>query len=1812
MEQFDIPNYKSNCVLRIGDNCGQYVTRQMNAYLAEAGFEHLLPEENLGVGIPNFLGEKYGVPVLSKDKITPEILKALGPGTVIAYDRGENDYGREFGPNHAEMTMINPENGRLMVASKSAGKGILWKEITPKYIKTLGYNARAANPFYKGESEGGVLAAIGKLVGPSQAHAAEAPPRQAEVFDIPGYKASDEQSGVFDIPNYQDAGVFDIPGYQPQSAEPGDVAMGATDQTIADFVNPPQDTVPAQPDGAAVFDAIKDSFRQVQVMQGLGAPPEYAEPKPFTPRPFPGQPGYAEISAGDQKPPTISAAAPEEVQAANAPTPQELAEPGVLNTLNRFAANANRPILDVVHGFARALEGVLNLPVQLATGDDRAAIHPLTAATGKLKELGSPDKLIQESSPINQYLGGLLGGLASYMLPGGIMGKLGAPLPMATTLQRFGSNLLTFSTTDALRTAGEGGTMKDVQGAVIKSVPTAALFTVAQSLPYDKLVNSPYLTKALESVGTGGAFAATHALVGGDTDPGALAVSFLTGFGLHALTSGKPNMTEEQFQRYIDNRWKKFVAEHKEVAKENLDAARAILDGIEQPKTSHEAVRGQAQDEVAGGQAQNPLQDKIGPPAPSGEAVAGGGVMTPEVLPETKYQPEDMVDSEGKQGTIARAEFDPKLNETRSALEDAGGGTRGALGEDGMIGALQLPEVQPPQNAPGANYQGMIVDVYNPVAVSEAAQNPPQPKTRESILKPLLKHFGVPLYQGRVRGSKRLGFYRPKKEEVRVKKMSDLEVTSHELAHLLQDRDPAFTGLYIGKGVPRNVTQEVRALSYDDRKIHEGGAEFVRLWMTQPKEALARAPMMYSRFEAYLDKSPHGKALREAQKSMTEWYEQDALTRMRSKQGYQEDVNDFLNSYSDKFRQSVLDDLWGIAVAETTLKGRTKPGGMYETARLTRGLGKVMKGMVEIGAPKRLPGGRIVFLDKDGNPSVLQTVKPDGKIELQFNPKYKPWGLKQIFEPVRDDVANWGSYAVARRAEKLKAEGRENLFTNAEIKAGLALETPVFREVFDNWNKFNKQMLDFAQDAGVINPETRKLYDNGVYIPFYRADKQLGSGGKGKGIFKPIKRLFGGTSNIGNPIENIFKNSTLLLRTAVMNHARRQVVDEIMESQGSARFLAKIPTDIKSVSIEREQLKRNFAKNLKEMIGAEEYAQIKDLVDSHFAAIEPFVKFWQTGQEPHGENVIAVMRDGKAEYYEVADPLLFRALQALPRPIRQDIVKRVLSVPFKVIRGTITNSLGFMIRNFVRDPMMASTMSKLGHKPYVDSVRGIVSRLTEDPYYHEWLANGGGFASIYEETRNSTRDLDKFYRQRGIVGKMVIDTPAKMFTFLSQVGEVVEVGTRLGEFQRGIKQGLKSSTAALESREISTDFALRGDQAYLGFLYDTVPFLKAGIEGLDRVYRGLTTQTNRAVVAAKVAALAAASTIIYLHNRDNPLYQRLEDWDKDSYWHLFIPTKEALTTMIQTGSLPSSNPEDLYHHFRLPKPWEVGIMGSMAERTMEGFLEGKPVEWSANMLRLVWQMLRYDVLPAGGQILLDQYSNNLSFFNRPIETPDMQQLEPWARSGPYNSRTLRWVGEKGIRQLPKGLQISPARLEALLRGFFNSWAATGLQIADGMFFDDVPALRVEDYPGIASFYRQEPSRHTKYETMFYDMVKNANEARRTIREMDRTYRTGYADELENSPDNQEYKYLTKAEKVVQSYRREMLDIIYMPDLETTRKYAATLAHDKEFSKPIYKIMKSEAWNNLPILKRDLLELWIQKRNLYLEEVVKNSEKERRK
>ncbi|MGH6663168.1 MAG: LPD38 domain-containing protein, partial [Rhodospirillales bacterium] len=341
----------------------------------------------------------------------------------------------------------------------------------------------------------------------------------------------------------------------------------------------------------------------------------------------------------------------------------------------------------------------------------------------------------------------------------------------------------------------------------------------------------------------------------------------------------------------------------------------------------------------------------------------------------------------------------------------------------------------------------------------------------------------------------------------------------------------------------------------------------------------------------------------------------------------------------------------------------------------------------------------------------------------------------------------------------------------------------------------------------------------------------------------------------------------------------------------------------------------------------------------------------------------------------------------LNRPSKSFIV-RLLSLPRRVGQASITLTADFIAANFARDTVMGSIMSRHGFKFVVDSARGLASRVKADQNYRDFVANGGGFSSYLVDEAAFRTHLERFYTRKGIDYGTVLDSPAKMLLGLERVADAFEVATRLGEFRKAIEKGEHPRHAAYSAREVSTDFGMRGDSEALGFMYDTVIFLKAGMNGIDRLYRGLAHDPNRAAIAAKTALLAAASAGLYALNRDNPLYDDMEDWDKDTHWHLFVPTSETLQAWADGRELPPL--KERYHHLRYPKIWEIGAVASIAERTLGRFLDGQPAELARDTGRIMRDVLGFEYLPQAIAPLAEQAMNRNRFLDRPIETQAMK------------------------------------------------------------------------------------------------------------------------------------------------------------------------------------------------------------------------------
>lgn len=1014
---------------------------------------------------------------------------------------------------------------------------------------------------------------------------------------------------------------------------------------------------------------------------------------------------------------------------------------------------------------------------------------------------------------------------------------------------------------------------------------------------------------------------------------------------------------------------------------------------------------------------------------------------------------------------------------------------------------------------PGAQHTGFIDDSKQATSTVRSGE----PIRREDVLARFLTALDAPIYEGRVQGKQRLGYYRPKLETVRIKRASDLETAAHELAHLIDDR--VFNGFGAQKSVPKTrpwttgpkakvFAGELRGVSYDATKVYEGWAEYVRLWMTQPEKAAAAAPEFTKWFETFVQQHPYGPAMRQAQQDMLEWFGQDALARARSKIGETEGINRHLNGFWDRFRQSTADDLHGVYRMERDLSGEITPRGAYETARLTRGAHAIMDGVIRYGHLVKKPDGSFGF---------------EGK------------GLEAILKPVANRLEDFLLYAVGRSARELQAQGREHLFTPGEIKAMVAQETPEFRKAFAEYQAWNQGILDFAEAHGIINSHARSQWKRAEYLPFHR----VGTGdqkrvGGAEGNWKGIQKLTGGTDNIRDVLGNMIGNAAMLIETALKNDARAQIARLAQTTPRGGRFLEQIPAESRLVKLEKEQVRQKLleAAGVAGRTDASQAGVLKT-IDGLLENAPFLMDFLVKGQTPTGGNIMAVLKDGKPTYYEVIDPILYRAVSALNRPA-QDTLRKWLSLPKRIGQASITLTPDFAVANIARDTLMGAVMSRAGFVPIIDSLKGLTSRLRGDPAYLEYIANGGGYASYFVDESAFRAHLQRFYARRGINPRTVIDGPRNLLYFMETVFDAFELSTRLGEYKQARRRGIHPRAAAYMGREVSTDFGMRGDSKTLGFFYDTVMFLRPAVVSMDRLFRGVTNDPNRGAIAAKTAAIALASAVLFLMNRDHEEYKDLEDWDRDNYWHFFIPGPDG---------------KDL--HFRYPKIWEIGAIATLAERSVERFLDKEPKKYAADFTRVLGQAFHLNLMPQVLAPLQEQLTNRDSFTGHPIEPRGLEALQPFLRAKPYTSETLRQLG-LATKDLPEALQVNPVRTEALLTGYLNTWAMYGLMAADSAFFSDqIPERRFDQYPVIRRFFRQDPPIHTKHEQRFYELLDETRRLRNTMRELDRS-----GEELDLSEDDEAgqdvVRELEKVQRDIVRMRREA-DEIRRSDLSPADK-----------------------------------------------------------
>lgn len=1050
-----------------------------------------------------------------------------------------------------------------------------------------------------------------------------------------------------------------------------------------------------------------------------------------------------------------------------------------------------------------------------------------------------------------------------------------------------------------------------------------------------------------------------------------------------------------------------------------------------------------------------------------------------------------------------------------------------AIGTELEVPRPEMMSMAAPAEA-GDQWIGRVEGIYDPVAVEIG--NGTKPIRRDEVLARFVKDMGQPIYQGRVRRGL-AGYFKPRTREMAIAKHGDLEAVAHEMGHEVDIRYPEVQAGYRHNIV---IEKELKDISYNREDAAEGWGEFNRLWLTQPEVAHRVAPRTEALLQELFVKDPNlEKAYLRAQKGMTSWLAQDALTRARSKAGPELQLDDIFDSKWAEWRQALIDDTYGLERMQAALDPRGIAGvpaqeSAIKTARAMRASSDLANAALKYGAPKLQPDGRI-------------TAEGPGLIDI-FKLASSKGGKR----------SDWIHYMIGRRAKELKPRGKEHRYEDDEIEAMVALETPEFKAAAAQYQTFNQKVVQFVVDNGVISQDDADAMSKYFYIPFFReARPRMGRRGALQGAVRAVREITGGTGAIRDPAETMIENMGRLIDLAVRNEAYTKAI-ELADMPGGGRFMRPVARTSMPVQIltqdakdafRKEYLRTQIENKTEEFLregrpgaarAAEEWAKSQKLakqVDLLWNQFGDTMTMWQRGLTPRGDRLIGVMKDGKAQYYQVLDPLLWRSFLAFHRPNRTNPIMRLMMMVKALRQYTITRDPAFAGGNIARDQFMGGVMGRYRYLPFLDGIAGMHMRIADmDSYYkpaitsaramqrsqshriadrgmrmeqriaedrqmyRDFRLNLGGMGGLYSPQR--VRVLTgSALRQKGLrpegLRQFVLDTPIKLKHALDEASMAFELGTRLGLYRRAIKAGAHPREAAYEAKDI-TDFSRRGDSEALRFFLDTVPFFNAAIQGLDRFALGVWREPgNRARVWRGIGLVALVSGINAAHNYGNPLYENESDASKDFYWHFFPPSLDYLRRMAK-GEIEQTTSEliDIIN-----AGGKAGQETEQFRRAADALDELKtryvhyryPKPWELGSIATAAErtiegalnrLPKKAALDIARVLLANMHFSPVPAAIEPFaESVAGIDFFTWQRITPESLERL----EPGYRARPttplvlkkagEATGISPVEMEHYLRSFFSGWASAGFQLADWGLFDQPPDMSIDVNPLTRRFTR---------------------------------------------------------------------------------------------------------------------------------------------
>ena len=661
---------------------------------------------------------------------------------------------------------------------------------------------------------------------------------------------------------------------------------------------------------------------------------------------------------------------------------------------------------------------------------------------------------------------------------------------------------------------------------------------------------------------------------------------------------------------------------------------------------------------------------------------------------------------------------------------------------------------------------------------------------------------------------------------------------------------------------------------------------------------------------------------------------------------------------------------------------------------------------------------------------------------LEIDAKYNPYidgdigtgGLLQITAPLFSDPlvdleGIFGTYAKLKRVQEFQKQNRqvESPFTQQDLEFIKNIEAnyQVVVEVYNNYQKWNNKLVDFAQAKGLLNEEQAKKWrEESTYYPFYRdmveeegiTAPRIGGGSLPN---NPLNlKLTGKDAPIDvPPLEAIARNSLSILTASMKNDGTLKLI-ESLKIMGEAEYIT--PQELKN---------------------------------------------------KQGAKTIFVFENGFKKHYNIEDPDLFHGIRALGGA-EVGFITKMLAMPATLLRDTVTRDPGFIAVNLLRDTLSATVTSGVnlsapftggdGFVPMIDTIKNMFGDISD----LEKFGVIGGYDFANDEG-DVVDYMGRIRRQQGLTANNGMSAEKAFFYLWDGLGGLTtksDGATRKGVFDAVYKRmkntidertgevytdAAAQSEAAFQALEV-INFGRRGLSPLFRVITSAIPFLNARIQGLDVIYRsfrgtysaqdklqeGETVDElkNRIMrrTALRGGTIMASTLIYYLLVSDTEEYKEAKRELRDDNW--LIPTPFDYT-------------------LKVPIPFEIGMMfKALPERFIDLTLGEKVLGLKESVEKDPLESFRRQIgtsaslpSPADFQVFKPLYEvlvNRNSFTGTEIVPYYKLKREPGYQSSPQTNELFRVIGE--------AFNISPTKIEHVINGYTGTLGGYMLDVVDSL------------------------------------------------------------------------------------------------------------------------------------------------------------------